>query len=266
MCFSFLLDRLDGPPSIDLLRCYLKMWRILPEAAKSSSDPGGVAFVNALQQQVQESVGTLLSLFPIQQALALTDSHGGKAITHHRLYTFIQNFNLPMDVIYTKPRKPVVILALPNGYLLGLASLAVATYYTAMPINISSGAEQFSRDAMLTTVKSIMVLESDMVKLGLREPWVAAAGIDVLVVEEDLNSTFSVRRVGQPINRSGLRRLEPNSGEDFALILLTSGTSGKKKVVPISVFSLIIGTCCVIDSWGLGGEDTCINMMPLNHV
>jgi hypothetical protein len=40
MCFSFLLDRLDGPPSIDLLRCYLKMWRILPEAANELASIG----------------------------------------------------------------------------------------------------------------------------------------------------------------------------------------------------------------------------------
>jgi long-subunit acyl-CoA synthetase (AMP-forming) len=160
----------------------------------------------------------------------------------------------------------VVVLALPNGYLLGLASLTVSTYYTAMPVNISGGAEQFQRDVMLTKVNAIMVLESEVVTLGLREPWVTAAGIDIFVVEEDLNSTFSVRRVGEPIRGSSLGKPEPNLGDDFAFILLTSGTNGVKKVVPISVFSLVIGTSCVIDSWGLKSEDTCINMMPLNHV
>jgi hypothetical protein len=54
-----------------------------------------------------------------------------------------------------------------------------------MPINISGGPEQFWRDAMCTEVKYIMVLEPDVVRLGLREPWVAAAGIAVLVVLEN---------------------------------------------------------------------------------
>jgi hypothetical protein len=266
MCFFFLLSKFDGPRPIDILRCYLEIWRTLPEAAKLSSDTNGIALADTLRRQVQKSVGSLLSLLPTQQTLALTDIDGGKAITYHRLYIFIQNFCLPLDAVYSMNRKPVVALALPNGYLLGLASLAVSTYYTAMPINVSGGAGQFQRDVMITKVNAIMVLESDVVTLGLREPWVTAAGIDIFVAEEDLNSTFSVRRVGEPIRGSSVGKPEPNFGDDFAFILLTSGTSGMKKVVPISVFSLVIGTSCVIDSWGLKSEDTCINMMPLNHV
>jgi hypothetical protein len=34
-----------------------------------------------------------------------------------------------------------------------------------------------------------------------------------------------------------------------------SGTSGKKKVVPYSLLSLIVGTSCVIESWDLQEAD-----------
>ena len=70
---------------------------------------------------------------------------------------------------------------------------------------------------------------------------------------------------------------------DYSLILHTSGTSGKKKVVPYTLRSLIIGTLAVIKSWELreddvdsecstpaimpiGLTDTIVNMMPLFHV
>ena len=43
--------------------------------------------------------------------------------------------------------------------------------------------------------------------------------------------------------------------DDFSLILHTSGTSGKKKVVPYTLRSLIIGTLAVIRSWGLREDD-----------
>lgn len=43
--------------------------------------------------------------------------------------------------------------------------------------------------------------------------------------------------------------------DDQSLILQTSGTSGKKKVVPYTLRSLIIGTCAVIQSWGLREAD-----------
>ncbi len=42
---------------------------------------------------------------------------------------------------------------------------------------------------------------------------------------------------------------------DFSLILQTSGTSGKKKVVPYSLRSLIIGALAVMTSWGLREDD-----------
>ena len=43
--------------------------------------------------------------------------------------------------------------------------------------------------------------------------------------------------------------------EDQSLVLHTSGTSGKKKVVPYSLRSLIIGTCSVVVSWDLKEVD-----------
>ncbi len=47
---------------------------------------------------------------------------------------------------------------------------------------------------------------------------------------------------------------------------LQTGTSGTKKVVPITCLGLLTGVQCVIDSWGLTSTDICLNMMPLNHV
>ena len=71
--------------------------------------------------------------------------------------------------------------------------------------------------------------------------------------------------------------------DDYSLILHTSGTSGKRKVVPYTLRSLIVGTLAVIKSWGLRADDinckslmplivpseltcTIVNMMPLFHV
>jgi long-subunit acyl-CoA synthetase (AMP-forming) len=147
-----------------------------------------------------------------------------------------------------------------------LACLAVATYYTAVPINTSGGPKQFKSDAMVASPQAIMVLESDIDSLGLREPWVAAANIKILLVEQNLQSTFSVRTLHKSTSPSLQLQHSTNSAEDFALMLLTSGTSGTKKLVPVTTSSLMIGICCVIDSWGLSSEDTCLNMMPLNHV
>jgi long-subunit acyl-CoA synthetase (AMP-forming) len=57
-----------------------------------------------------------------------------------------------------------------------------------------------------------------------------------------------------------------NKADDIALILFTSGPSGPKKVVPITLHSIIAGVSFVIESWGLSSSDICLNMMPLYHV
>ncbi|KAF8998261.1 acetyl-CoA synthetase-like protein [Cyathus striatus] len=59
---------------------------------------------------------------------------------------------------------------------------------------------------------------------------------------------------------------QPHTLADISLILHTSGTSGKKKVVPYPLRTLIIGTWSVVQSWNLREDDINMNMMPLFHV
>ncbi len=65
---------------------------------------------------------------------------------------------------------------------------------------------------------------------------------------------------------AGRRPSAPHNLEHQSLVLHTSGTSGKKKVVPYSLRHLIVGTCCVVYSWDLRPESVNMNMMPLFHV
>ncbi|EEB86796.1 hypothetical protein MPER_16114, partial [Moniliophthora perniciosa FA553] len=58
----------------------------------------------------------------------------------------------------------------------------------------------------------------------------------------------------------------PHTLDDLSLVLHTSGTSGKKKVVPYTLRSLIVGTWAVVHSWDLQMTDVNMNMMPLFHV
>ena len=51
-----------------------------------------------------------------------------------------------------------------------------------------------------------------------------------------------------------------------ALVLHTSGSTGKKKVVPITTHQLVLGATAIAASSGLTSEDVCLNFMPLFHV
>lgn len=158
-------------------------------------------------------------------------------------------------------------IALPNGPLLAATCIAVTTYYTAAPINPAAGAEQFQADVVQAGAKCILTTVDDVARLELNASWVAEAGIKVLTVDWQRGDDIVVRdNFGKTLPRRQGGNADVNKADDIALILFTSGTSGTKKVVPITLHSIVAGVLFVIESWGLGTSDICLNMMPLYHV
>lgn len=254
-----------GPwPALQLIRCYNKAWRALPEEAKGGRGDRYSTLVEKTLSQVKNSYGTLInSLHGDSKKPAIFDTQGGGCITHEVLYNFVLKFHLPITTSTT--RKPVIALALPNGSLLALACLAVATYYTATPISSSGGAEQFRLDVQLTQAQVILVCRADVTRLELDAPWISHAGIEVLIVDQNSNMTFTTTRLNRPTSTSLCPRIA-NGPDDLGFILFTSGTSGTKKVVPLTIHSMLSSVAFVVESWDLKESDCCLNMMPLNHV
>lgn len=251
-------------PVFDLILCHSRLWGALPENVKSGNDPKFLRLVDDSLKQVKNSYQGLLGLLhPDSDKPAISDSHHHKHLSHRALARFIKDFRLPVP-IYNNT-KPTVVVALPNGPLLALACLAVATYCTAVPINSTSGAEQFRNDVLQTQCKTILVCRSDLQRLELYDSWIAEASIEVFVVDEEPDLTFDLSPLNKPSQLVDHLRI-PNCPDDIAFILYTSGTSGTKKLVPLSLHNLVSGVAFVIESWHLTEEDVCLNMMPLNHV
>lgn len=264
-CLSFILRIIpDSFPVFDLTRCYSKLWLALPENVKSGNNPNFSTLVDESQKQVKNSYQDLLGLLhPDCDKPAISDSHHRKHLSHRALSRFVKDFRLPVPAYNNT--KPTVVIALRNGPLLALACLAVATYYTAAPINATSGAEQFRNDVLQTRSKTILVCRSDLEKLELYDSWISEASIDVFVVDEEPDMTFRLSPLNKPSQLVDPSRT-PNRPDDLAFILFTSGTSGTKKSVPLSLHNLVSGVAFVIESWHLTEDDVCLNMMPLNHV
>ncbi|KIN03273.1 hypothetical protein OIDMADRAFT_40858 [Oidiodendron maius Zn] len=249
-----------------VLQRYTQLWIALPETIKAGHDENARPFVQDALSQVKRCIGNLPSLFlPDSDHPAIVDPTSQRSLSHRQLSSFIKDFTLPVHCDTTSG-KPVIVLALPNGPLLGLACLATASYYTAAPMNIAGGARQFRSDVEFANPHAIVALESDIESLGLRQQWVAESGIRVLVAEKQQGGmTFRVQ--DHDMSRCPPNyRTTPNTADDISILLFTSGTSGTKKVVPIDCFSLLTGVQCVITSWGLGPDDTCLNMMPFYHI
>lgn len=103
-------------------------------------------------------------------------------------------------------------------------------------------------------------------------PSETTSGLFTLRLAFSTSSTYTLTGFPPSIRDARLQstkekvKLPPLRKEDIGLVLHTSGTSGKKKVVPYSVETLVIGAALVIASWELKEDDIGLNMMPLFHV
>jgi acyl-CoA synthetase (AMP-forming)/AMP-acid ligase II/acyl carrier protein len=264
---ALIISQSQGPlPSFDIIKCYTRLWMLLPETSKAGQNEASKTILQDAQDSICLSVGAVRSHFTSNtHTRALIDPETHRFLTHQQVSNFIHSFALPLSDTNTPPQ-PTVAIGLPQGYLVALACLAVSSYYTAAPLNIAGGAAQFRSEVELAGAQCVLVLTTDVERLGLKEPWVTEAGIQIILVSPNEDMTFQVHPYSAlPPNASTLSPT-PNSANDLAMILFTSGTSGKRKVVPITCMGLLTGVQCVIDSWDLTSTDTCVNMMPLNHV
>ncbi|KAJ7124381.1 acetyl-CoA synthetase-like protein [Mycena epipterygia] len=217
----------------------------------------------------QTNVATLIDCLASTTAPAIYSPELGRSpLKHWEVKRFIQDFALP----HSPDRAPLgpndrVMLVLPTGPENALAVLAVASYHTCAPVNANCTVAELQDDARRLNVKAVVTtrdMEDQLQLCVLR----VQLGCDVVFVEPRNSGScalFDMSVMGEvaqvPAGPSMMHGLQ-----DRSLILHTSGTSGKKKVVPYTLLSLIIGTWCVVESWDLRSTDINFNMMPLFHV
>ncbi|PWY91671.1 hypothetical protein BO94DRAFT_554883 [Aspergillus sclerotioniger CBS 115572] len=255
-----LLDREDGPwPFQDLLRCYQRVWKGLPEIAKDGSSPEWTMAIDHVQHRlkcVTPHITDLISGNLLQRSLL--DPQSGREISHAKVRQFNEDFDLKLPGLITD-RKARVAVVLPNGLLLALASLAIAHSYTLVPIAYTAASEELMADVNTAQAEAMLVLEGDVPRFK-NMPSLLIYTVQPL---DDLTfDVSSVNQAGVPCSA----KPAPNGPDDLAIILATSGTSGTKKLVPISMFNLLVMATFTMDSLRLTPESRGLNMMPLRHV
>ncbi|EXA29003.1 hypothetical protein FOVG_19432 [Fusarium oxysporum f. sp. pisi HDV247] len=258
-----LVQELPGSwPVFQLIKTYTRICTHLPEDAKTSSSHELSSLIKQASTLVKSSYTSFAQFIGHQEKPALR-APTCDVITHRELQHFVNNFQLPVESLETKP---VVSIALPNGPLLAATCIAVTTYYTASPINPAAGPEQFRADILQARANFILTTKDEYTKLQLDASWVSENKIQVFVMDWTRDEGISLKTLDGEAVPTGNTKRVPNTADDIGLILFTSGTSGTKKVVPLTVHSIIAGVDFVIESWGLTSEDICLNMMPLYHV
>ena len=263
---SNLLNNRDVAFTLDLIPCYQAIWKRLPERVKSGKDKSGWHDVDRVHALVKNRSPTIAEcLHPNSNRPALIEPRTKQSLSHAALARFVQQFDLGIDYDLGANRRVAVVL--PNGPVLAVANLAVSNYYTLMAMTPAAGPVQVREDATRAEIGTILALAEDIPKLQLNDPWVQEAGIRIFSVQPKDDLTFDMTPLNcGPLDQRESHPPKVNSPDDVALMLFTSGSSGNKKLVPISKDDYISRAVWVMDAFELTADDGCLNVMPLHHV
>ncbi|MGB8214480.1 MAG: AMP-binding protein [Anaerolineales bacterium] len=159
-------------------------------------------------------------------------------------------------------RNDRVALVLPNGPGLAVAFLAITSAATCAPLNPAYTAAEF--DFYLADLDArALVLQA-----GMQSPAIQVArsrGITILELNQlEGNPEGLFTLTGEcraPAGPPG-----PATPEDVALILHTSGTTSRPKMVPLTHTNLCMSAENIRTSLDLAPADRCLNIMPLFHI
>ncbi|TRD15321.1 acyl--CoA ligase [Palleronia caenipelagi] len=154
-----------------------------------------------------------------------------------------------------------VAIVLPNGPEMATAFVTVAQAATTAPLNPAYREEEYSFYLEDLKAKALLVEDGydgpalvaatklGMMVLRLSVPEGAAAGA----------FTLSSDKTDRPSSRAP-------GAEDVALILHTSGTTSRPKIVPLLQSNIAASARHISTSLALTEADRCMNVMPLFHI
>ena len=162
-------------------------------------------------------------------------------------------------------RNDRVAIVLPNGPEMATAFLSIACCATTAPLNPAYTQDEFSFYLSDLEAKALVVQQ------GSDTPAVAAArerNIQVLELCADQARPAGVFTLNNehasaqpPLVNGGLA-----GPDDVALVLHTSGTTSRPKIVPLSQRNVCASARNIQNTLRLESADVCLNVMPLFHI
>ena len=155
-----------------------------------------------------------------------------------------------------------VAIVLPGGPAMASVFVCMAPWCATAPLNPAYTADEFEFHLKDLHTRALVVEDgaSATADVGAAVAVAEAANIPVLrVAEGDLAGSFRLR--GAP--DSAVRERPP---ESIALILHTSGTTSRPKMVPLSQANLAASARNIAATLRLTPADRCLNVMPLFHI
>jgi acyl-CoA synthetase (AMP-forming)/AMP-acid ligase II len=157
-------------------------------------------------------------------------------------------------------RNDRVAIVLPNGPTMASAFVSIAAGATTAPLNPAYKEDEF-RFYLSDLGAKALVVEKGSASPAL----IAASGLGIPVLE-----IVPLENAGAFEFASG-KGIEPaaavySEADDVALVLHTSGTTARPKIVPLSQRNVCASAGNIQQTLALTSDDKCMNVMPLFHI
>ncbi len=157
-------------------------------------------------------------------------------------------------------RNDRVAIVLPNGPEMAAAFIAIGAGATTAPLNPAYRADEVN--FYLTDLKAKALVVQKGVATEARDV-AAKLGVAVLELVPGENAGSFTLEGGSPAKAA-----QPGAAEagDIALVLHTSGTTARPKIVPLSQANICASAQHIGATLSLSPADACLNIMPLFHI
>ena len=158
-------------------------------------------------------------------------------------------------------RNDRVALVMPNGPAMASAFLAVACTAACAPLNPRLRADELEFSLSDLAARAVIV------EAGIDSPARSVArgrGLDVIELEVEPDQGAGLFTLHGPGRHAGHER--PARADDIALLLHTSGTTSRPKLVPLMHRNLTASALAIVRTLAVDADDRCLGVMPLFHI
>ena len=205
---------------------------------------------------------SLLITNPHRSGLAITDVNGN-GLTYSELSAQVLRTHHFLRSAGIQPTDTIA-LSLRNGPETAALIVALLLYCRVAPLNPGYTVREIEFVLQDVNARAIVLREGEQGQASLaRQP--GALTIFLAHADQDEPGSYLLHAVNQPVTTASGAQ-PPPTPNSVALLLHTSGTTARPKLVPLTHRNLTLSACGVGSVLELSATDRCLSIMPLFHI